>query len=306
MTSSDRIKLRHLNCLVAVAEFGNFVKAADALAVTQPAVTKTILELEAIVGQPLVLRRRHGLALTAAGQVLVLYAGSSLRTIREGLDSISRTEAPQAPVIMIGALPNVAITLLPMAIAVFEAQVSRARITVRTGSNAQLIAALRQGELDVVIGRMAESSDMRGLSFEHIFTEDLVFTVRPGHPLLRARTVTPRSLTEYRLVLPDEGTRIRKAADNFFVSSGLNLPENVIQTIDVSFGRSYMLQSDAVWCTPQGVVARDLQAGVLHRLALDTRSTSGPVGISMRADKPASEALQLLINALRDSAPQGD
>lgn len=306
MTSSDRIKLRHLNCLVAVAEYGNFVKAADALAVTQPAVTKTILELEAIVGQPLVLRRRHGLALTAAGQVLVLYAGSSLRTIREGLDSISRTAAPEAPVIMIGALPNVAITILPKAIAAFEAQVSRARITVRTGSNSQLIAALRQGELDVVIGRMAESSDMRGLSFEHIFTEELVFTVRPGHPLLRARLVTPRNLMDYRLVLPDEGTRIRKAADNFFVSSGLKLPENVIQTIDVSFGRSYMLQSDAIWCTPQGVVESDLKARVLHRLALDTGSTSGPVGISMRADKPASEALQLLINAVRESAPAGD
>jgi len=302
MSVYDRLKLRHLNCLVAIAERGNFVRAADALSITQPAVSKTIAELENIVGQRLVERTRKGIELTSAGRVLVRYAGSSLRTIREGLDSIARTRTIDAPVILIGVLPNVAITVLPQALLRFAAEVPQARVRVRTGSNAYLIAALRQGELDVVIGRLAEPSDMQGLSFEHLYTEALVFTVRPGHPLAGRQHLAPAALLEHRLMLPDAGTRVREAADRFFLASGLGLPENFIETIDVSFGRSYVMQTDAVWCTPLGVVENDLQQGALVRLPIETQITMGPVGLTLRADRLPSEALQRVLDEIRTSA----
>ncbi len=86
MATMDRIKLRHLHSLVAVSEHGALVRAAEALSVTQPAVSKTLAELEDIVGQQLFKRSPRGVALTDAGQQLLRYAGSSLRTLREGLD----------------------------------------------------------------------------------------------------------------------------------------------------------------------------------------------------------------------------
>jgi LysR family pca operon transcriptional activator len=302
MSAIDRLKLRHLNCLVAIAEHGSFVRAADALSITQPAVSKTIAELQNILGQQLVERTRKGIELTSAGRVLVRYAGSSLRTIREGLDSVARTRTTDAPVILIGALPNVASTVLPQALLRFASGMPHARVRVRTGSNAQLIAALRQGELDIVIGRLAEPSDMQGLSFEHLYTEALVFTVRPGHPLAGRQRLARAVLLEHRLVLPDAGTRVREAADRFFLSSGLGLPEDVIETIDVSFGRSYVLQSDAVWCTPLGVAESDLQQAALVRLPIDIRTTMGPVGLTLRADSLPSEALQQVVREIRTSA----
>jgi LysR family pca operon transcriptional activator len=302
MPAADRIKLRHLQGLVAVAENGSLVRAAAALSITQPAVSKMLAELEDIVGQRLVDRTRQGVVLTAPGRTLLRYAGSTLRTLREGLDSLARERAGDAPSLRIGALPNVAATVLPQALLGFTDAHPRARLQVRTGSNTQLIGLLRQGELDLVVGRLGEPSDMASLSFEQLYTEVLVFVVRPGHALARRRVLDPAVLARWRLVLPDPGTRVREAADRFFMTSGLGLPDPPVETIDVSFGRSFVLQSDAVWCVPSGAVAQELEAGRLIRLKIDTAVTAGPVGLTLRADRRPPAELDDLLAAIRRCA----
>lgn len=300
----DRLKLRHLRSVVAIAEHRSLVKAAGALFITQPAVSKTLAELEDIVGQRLFDRTPHGVTLTATGRTLLRYAGSSLRTIREGFDSIALSRTVEVSTILLGVLPNVAATVLPTAIQRFELEFPSAQMRVRTGCNKQLIALLRQGELDAVIGRLAEPSEMQGLSFEHLYTEEMQFVVRPGHPLALHKTIRPETLLAYRLVLPDSGTRVREASDQFFMTAGVGLPTRYIETIDVSFGRSFVLQSNAIWCVPFGAIENDVRNGTLVRLRLDTSVTSGPVGLTLRADRLPSAALQRLLDEVRAAAAQ--
>ncbi|WP_124078382.1 pca operon transcription factor PcaQ [Pigmentiphaga humi] len=302
MATTDRIKLRHLRSLVAISEHGALVRAAEALAITQPAVSKTVAELEEIVGQKLCERSPRGVELTDAGRLLVRYAGSSLRTLREGLDSITRDRSIEAPVVLIGAAPNVAAGVLPKALNLFGQRNPQARVRVRTGTNAQLISELRRGGLDLVLGRLVDPSGMQGLNFEPLYTEVLIFAVRRGHPLAQQRPLSPRALSSFRMVLPDLGTRIREAADRFLLTEGVDDPLNAIETFDTSFGRNYVLQSDAVWCVPEGAVESDLREGVLYRLPLDTHTTEGPVGLTLRADMVPSGALQQVLAAIRDSA----
>ncbi|MEJ5990894.1 pca operon transcription factor PcaQ [Ramlibacter sp. PS3R-8] len=304
MSMMDRLKIRHLRALVAVAEQGTLVRAADVLSITQPAVSKTLAELEGIVGRQLLERTSKGATLTAAGRVLLRHAGASLRALNEGLDSLATGQEGEAPTLLIGALPNVAATVLPPALLRFAETDPRVRISVRTGSNAQLIAALRQGVLDLLIGRLAEPADMQGLSFEQLYTESLVLVVRPQHPLAGCRNIDPELLRKHRLVLPDAGTRVREAADRFFVSSALGLPVQTIETIDIAFGRSYVLQSDAVWFVPLGAIENDLRQGTFVRLPIDTRITEGPVGLTRRVDRVPSDALDQLMEEIRQSASE--
>ncbi len=302
MANTDRLKIRHLRVLVAIAEQGTLVRAAGVLSITQPAVSKTLAELEDIVDRQLVQRSPRGVKLTAAGRVLLRHAGASLRSLSEGLASLAGEQEAEVPALAIGALPNVAATVLPPAILRFSANTPRARVTVRTGSNAQLMAALRQGVLDLVIGRLAEPSDMQGLSFEQLYAESLIFVVRQGHPLATRRRIDPAQLRQHRLVLPDAGTRVREAADRFFVSGGMGLPLQTIETIDLAFGRSYVLQSDAIWFVPLGAIENDLNHRTIVRLPIDTQITEGPVGLTRRVDREASAALQDLVEEIRDSA----
>lgn len=298
----ERIKVRHLNCLLALAEHGSAVRAAEALAVTQPAVSKTLAELEEIVGQRLCVRTRKGVTLTASGRVLLRYASRSLHILGEGVEKIVEMRHVDEPVLSIGALPTAAVSLLPRALVRFQATNTPAHIRVRTGSNKQLIAALRRGEIDVVLGRLTEPGQMTGLIFEHLYTEPLVFVVRPAHPLLRRKAIGPTVLQAFQMVLADVGTSVRAAADQYFVSAGIGIPENTIESFDANFCRSYSLSSNAIWCTPIGVVALDLKTGLLARLPIDTPLTRGPVGLTMRAEQPASEALEMLVVQIRAAA----
>ena len=302
MPLKDRLKMRHLRTLVAIAEHGSLVRAAKALSISQPAVTKTLAELEDIAGHRLFERSPKGVTLTGAGQILVRHTGSGLRAIHDGLSSLSAEEEGEAPAVVIGALPNVGATVLAPALVRFAALAPRARVTVRTGSNAQLIAALKQGVLDMVIGRLAEPSDMQGLTFEHLYTEPLLLVVRPGHALCMRQKIDPALLDGYRLVLPDAGTRAREAADRFFMAVGTGLPLKVIETIDLSFGRSYVLHSDAIWFVPLGAIENDLLQGTLVRLQIDTSATEGPVGLTLRVDPQPSESIQRVSDEIRQSA----
>ncbi|HUY03211.1 MAG TPA: pca operon transcription factor PcaQ [Rhodocyclaceae bacterium] len=306
MTSINyhRLKLRHLHVLLAIAQHGGVSRAARALAITQPAVTKSLAELEDIVGQRLLERTRKGIELSPSGRILVRYAGSSVHALQEGLDSIAQARSADAPIIDIGALPNVAATVLPHALQRFIADLPQARVRVRTGSNSYLVNLLRQGDLDVVIGRLPEPADMHGLSFEYLFSEPVVFTVRPDHPLLKQARITLAMLMAYRMVLPDAGTQARVAADQFLITAGLGQVPHIIETIDVSFGRSFVLRTDAVWLAPMGVVKTDVQHGTLVCLPLDTQSSAGPVGLSLRADCPPSDALQCLLTEVRKAASE--
>lgn len=296
--------MRHLRTLVAIAENGSLMRAAQALSISQPAVTKTLAELEEIAGHRLFERSHKGVTLTGAGRILVRHTGSGLRAIHDGLTSLTAEEGGEAPALVIGSLPNVGATLLAPALVRFANWMPRARVTVRTGSNTQLIAALKQGVLDLVMGRLAEPSDMQGLSFEHLYTEPLLLVVRPGHPLTLLPKVDPTLLDGYRLVMPDAGTRVREAADRFFMGVGTGLPTRIIETIDLSFGRSYVLHSDAVWCVPQGAIDNDLQLGNLVRLPIDTRATEGAVGLTLRVDRTPSEAIQRVLDEIRKSASE--
>lgn len=82
----------------------------------------------------------------------------------------------------------------------------------------------------------------------------------------------------------------------------MGLASETIETIDVSFGRSYVLRSNAVWCVPLGVVETDLSEGALVRLPVDTRMTEGPVGLTQRVDRLPSDAMSRLVQEIRQTA----
>ena len=85
---------------------------------------------------------------------------------------------------------------------------------------------------------------------------------------------------------------------------GTGLPLQIIETIDLSFGRSYVLHSDAVWFVPRGAIENDLLQGTLVRLQIDTSATEGPVGLTLRVDPQPSESIQRVSDQIRHSASE--
>lgn len=295
-----RIKLRHLSCFLEVARLRNMGHAATALHVSQPAVSKTIQELEHLLGGSLFDRSRRNLFLTPFGEVFHRYAATSLAALRQGLDMARGT--PEASTIRVGALPTVSARILPGAVEAFTAGGPGAHTRIITGPNDYLLALLRTGDVDFVIGRMAEPDAMAGLSFEHLYSERVVMVVRPGHPLLDQSPFDLAMIERYQTLMPTPSSVIRRLVDRMLLTHGVTELPHGVETISSAFGRAYTRQTDAVWIISEGVVANDLAEGYLALLPLDTGETVGPVGFTTRTGTVPTLAAGSLIQCVRDIA----
>lgn len=299
------VQLRHLRCFVAVAQERHLARAATRLALSQPAISKTLSELETMAGARLVERgsagRRGVQGLTATGEQLLAHALRVLEAVDASAQAIAPSSGTRLERLRIGALPSVAPALLPQALVDFRSHGSQVQVIVKSAANAVLLDELRAGELDLVVGRMSEPQQMAGLSFELLHTEPLVFAVRAGHPLARRR-VSMQAVLACPLVVYGEGTIPRHNTESFLSALGLALPANTLQTLDVSVARALVALSDAVWITPLGAARADLAEGRLVRLPIDTAGTEEPVGLLLRSDAEPSALRSAMAGLLREGA----
>jgi len=294
-----RIKLRHLVTFLEVARQGSVVRAAAVLGVSQPAASRTIAELEDLLGVALFDRSRRNLFPTGFGEVFLRHAGASVSALAQGIDAVGQARSAEAAVVRIGALPTVSARVLPRAVGLYTREAIGPRAQVITGPNAFLLAQLAVGEVDFVVGRMAEPEAMSGFSFEHLYSERVAFVVRAGHPLAGRDPFALGDVTAFPVVMPPAGAVIRPAVDRFLVANGLGRLRGEVETVSDVFGRAYVRGSDAVWIISEGVVVDELAEGRLVALPVDTSETLGPVGLTTRIDTTLSLGAALLVKAVR-------
>lgn len=206
---SQRIRLRHLHTFVAVAQQGTLGRAAETLNLSQPALSKTLNELEQLTGTRLFDRGRLGAQLTLVGEQFLTHAVKVLDALNTAGQALNRKEEPASDIVRVGALPTAALGILPAAIGQFHRQQKHATLQVATMNNTMLLAGLKSGELDLGIGRMSDPELMSGLNYELLFPESLKLVVRPNHPLLQD-TVTLSRVMEWPVVVsPKEPFRVR-------------------------------------------------------------------------------------------------
>ncbi len=300
--SESRIRFRHLQAFLEVARQGSVARAADFLHVSPPAVTKTLRELEEALGIAVVERDGRGIRVTRLGEIFLSHAGTAITALKRGVDSVRQDGAINRDPIRIGALPTVSAKVMPRAMNLFLRENTGAAIKIVTGENAVLLEQLRIGALDLVVGRLAAPENMTGFFFEHLYSEQVLFVVRAGHPLAQPGQDIFARLDEFPVLMPTRESVIRPFVDRLFITNGMTAPATEIETVSDSFGRAFLRQSDAVWIISTGVVANEISSGVFVALPVNTEETKGPVGLTMRTDTAPSPAFAVLLKTIREAA----
>lgn len=150
---SPHLRLRHLRCFLEIARLGSLSAAAEALHVSQPAASKTIRELEEILGTALFDRSGRRLVLTAAGRIYQNHAGAAIADL-ERAQHLVLSPPRERPKISAGVLPTAGTGLVPRAALAFRETHPDVLLDVMTGPNWLLHSLLREGQLDIVIGRI--------------------------------------------------------------------------------------------------------------------------------------------------------
>ncbi|HHU4068798.1 LysR family transcriptional regulator [Klebsiella quasipneumoniae] len=299
---SQRIRLRHLHTFVAVAQQGTLGRAAETLNLSQPALSKTLNELEQLTGTRLFERGRLGAQLTLVGEQFLTHAVKVLDALNSAGQALNRKEGLNNDIVRIGALPTAALGILPTVIGQFHKQQKDITLQVATMNNTMLLAGLKSGEIDIGIGRMSDPELMSGLHYELLFLESLKLVVRPGHPLLQ-ETVTLSRVMEWPVVVSPKGTVPRQNAEALLQSQGCKMPAGCIETLSASLSRQLTVDFDYVWFVPSGAVKDDLRRGVLTALPIATQGAGEPIGILTRVDATLPPGTHTLLSAIRKSMP---
>ena len=297
---NQRIRLRHLHTFVAVAQQGTLGRAAETLSLSQPALSRTLNELEELAGARLFERGRLGAQLTTMGEQFLTHAVRILDALNHAGQSFTPSELEEPAILRVGVLTTVALGMLPSILDRFHQQQPQAIVQVATLHNNVLIAGLRAGEFDVGIGRMAAPDMMAGLTYELLFMESLRLVVRPDHPLLSDNVTLSKALS-WPVVISPEGTAPRRLADKMIQEQGCRLPATIVETSATSLARQLALRYNYVWFVPSGAIKEDLLHNSLAALPVASHGPGESVGIITRSGTPLSLSAEVLLATIRKS-----
>src|SRR6185369_12647204 len=212
---------RRLQVFHAVAKHLSFTKAADALFMTQPAVTFQVRQLEEHFNTRLFDRTQGRITLTPAGAIALEYAERIL-TLSAELEAQMRESGGQvAGPLLIGASTTIAEYLLPQVLGEFKARFPAVvpRLVVANSESVQERVAERSLDLGFIEG----DSHLPLLASDVCCEDELQVVCAPGHALARRKTILPRSLTEHAYISREPGSGTREVVDRFLVAAGLGL-----------------------------------------------------------------------------------
>jgi len=183
-----------IEAFVAVVEFGGFTRAAEALHLSQPALSRRIGLLENELRQPVVERGRRGVRLTDAGRTFLPHAQAALACLRDGAAAVQSLEAGDSGSLTLAIVGTLASTGLTAQLGRFHDAHPRLRVLLRTGNSAEVSGLVRRGE--AALGLRYVSDPAPDIVSRQLYEESLVVVAAAGHRLAAARRVAPQRLRQ--------------------------------------------------------------------------------------------------------------
>jgi DNA-binding transcriptional LysR family regulator len=295
------MQLAQVEGFLEVARRANLSRAAEALFITQPALSARLQALEAEVGAALFRRGRRGMQLTDAGRVFLPYAERALRSLRDGTNAIERL--PQADELVLGAAPAISTYVLPDLLVRFEAANPAVRLSVRTGHSEEILEMAVRGDIEVGLLRELHHPSLETM---HLYDDELVLVVEPRHPIARQRHVTLARLRDARLILFDRTSSYYDLTNALFRPAG-SLPHGVLELDHIDAAKQMVLAGLGIALLPTTAVAGELRDGTLHRIdligaPLIERRIVGVRRLDGEDRSRAADAFWVLLRELRDRA----
>jgi DNA-binding transcriptional LysR family regulator len=254
------VDLRQLEMFRAVAEQGTFTKAADRLHVSQSAVSRQVQLLEKELGGSLLRRSAKGVTLTEAGELLLRMTHRVERDVEEALAEISQTHALQRGQLHLGGGMTVCLYILPRLLKKYRKLYPGVDLQVTAGSSEKILERVRAHEVD--LGLLTLPVVAKDMEVVPVLKEEMVVVTAPGHPLSRERTIDPKSLGKYPLILYEAGSNTRKVLDQFFLEEAISA-EVAMETENVEIIKAMVAINLGVTIVPYTPVAKDVRSGRL-------------------------------------------
>lgn len=294
------LRPRHLQLLAALDELRSVGKVAALLNVTQPAVSKTLAEIQADLGMTLFKRTPRGVEPTDLGSCMARHARAILEEFARTGDELVSLMHGVTGKVAIGAPPSASLVVMPKSVARFKAHSPQTRVVIMEGSADDLVAWLRAGTLDLGVGMLVPKRGLVDVESETLYEEELVVAVGRAYALARKQQPDWKDLADLPWLLPPLNLVLRVFVEDMLCAHDLSIPHNVVESVSVEACIGLLAETDAVTFLPRRVASHFAALGQIAILPLALPAGRSPVSVFWVRSRPLSPAAQTLLACMRE------
>ena len=294
------MKFHHLRDVLAVAEHGSLRAAARHLDIAQPALTRSIRELERDLGATLFERQSRGVAVTPAGERFVRRAKAAQSELRRAREEVAQMQGGTRGTVAacLSSVPHIA--LLPHALRPFRERFPEVHLDLIDGVFPTIESSLRDGALDFYIGPVPGRLPGAGLLVEKLFDNTRVIVARKGHPLARARSLG--ELTDAEWITTSITHKADEELSPLFAEHGLPAPRLALQSHSALTFVVALVYSDLLMMLPVQWLDFALTREALQKINVAEPLPAPPICIVRRAGLPLTPAAEYFCDMIRRAA----
>lgn len=284
-----------------IAQRGSIREASAVLYLTQPATSRSLAELERILGVKLFDRGPKGMTVTTTGAPLITHmqlVTSEVGSLLRHADEIVNGGSGE---VRVGTLLAGTADILPSAVFEVTRRLPRVGVAISEGTPDRLHEELMSGQVDFVVGRVTPLASMPGVDVEPLYDDEVHVVCTPGHP----RSGHRGSLVEMvddAWILPPKDTSLRQQIESAFIRGCGRTPGRVIECVAPVPLRALVLRGEHLAVVPAGIFVEELESDALVSLQVSIEGTSVPFGIITRSGARLPSSAHALVDALRESA----
>ena len=307
-TLARRLRFQQLLIFKKVVEENSVLAASRQLAITQPAISKSIQDLEDQLGLQLFTRGKNGMRLTEAGLIFEDHVKKLLSQLRHLGEDIHAWKSGSAGHVIIGTLIAASGSLLSRAILQLRVLAPNVKVTVRVGSNATLYPQLAHGEIDIVLGILPDirhqspslNYDETLLQHVALYEEDLCVVHGTHNTAMADEQIDLQQLQQMEWIVPTMESANYSAVQQFFANQGLDMPERLVESVSILTNLELLAQSEMLAIMPTSIARNFEKYGIIKILPVHQIGNPNRIGYTIRKDRANSLAVQNFILALKD------
>lgn len=240
------IKTAHLELILKIVETEKLQRAAEAMAMSQPAASRILSQLEAAIGSPLFARHPRGMVPTVVGAAVARHARVILSELDTLVREVGHLRSGLAGEVRVGTVTGPAVGCLMPAVQALLRDAPDLDISVEVAPSSTLVQGLEVGRFDFILGRLPPGQDNRDLRLYPARTEVVTLLVHRSHPLARKGRTELSETADYPWVMQATGMPIRQAIDEAFRLAGLSPPGRVLNSSSLLVALSQLIGGEAI------------------------------------------------------------
>lgn len=296
------MELRDIEYFTVVAQHGHLGRAAEALGLSQPALSKSLRRLEHELGAKLVKRTPKGVELSAEGMALLARARELRLSVHAMAQEIRDVGRGRVGHVRIGAGPVSSAEMLVDALLPLVHDAPKVSFNIVVSDNDLMIPALRRGDLDLMVGYAPRALPREGLVEEPLFEVDFVVIASADHPLVGRKTVSLADLASERWTLTESSLLTQQRLRRIFLERGLPPPDITVETRSLRLRLQLVASSHLLDYTARSVYLSARKSFRLKVLPVKELAWRRPVSVVYREGSYLSPAARQLIASIKATA----